>query len=282
VEVFVVVVLYKCAVGESLTCISLMNQMQANARDAVLLYDNSPAPDPHSIPAGWDYRHDPGNGGLAQAYNDAVARAQSAGYGWMLLLDQDSRLPPDFLVGVRNSMRAMDSRNDVVALVPIVESNSRQLSPLIPKPAWEKPYGRRNLVESDWLMAINSGTCVRVAFIEELGGFSKDFWLDYLDHWLFKMIAVHGRSIYVMDAVIQHELSVTDMNRGMSVERYSNILAAELHFANEFLPLSWRLALVPRLLARALKHLIATSDKRLAARMAIAACTQLSTCLFRR
>ncbi len=85
-----------------------------------------------------------------------------------------------------------------------------------------------------------------------------------------------------MDAVIQHELSVTDMNRGMSVERYSNILAAELRFTNEFLPPLWRLALIPRLLARALKHLIVTSDKRLAGRMAIAACTQFSACLFRR
>ena len=36
------------------------------------------------------------NGGLAAGYNYALARAEEAGYGWLLLLDQDTTLTHDF------------------------------------------------------------------------------------------------------------------------------------------------------------------------------------------
>jgi GT2 family glycosyltransferase len=277
---FVVVVLYKCAVSESQTCLSLLSQIDSDHRDVFLVYDNSPGSGSCSIPAGWQYCHDEANGGLVRAYNYALSQAKLGGCPWLLLLDQDSRLPPDFLARVRVSMIEMEPNADVVALVPIVVANSRQLSPIIPKLGREKFYDRRRFVESDWVMAINSGTCVRVRFIDDLGGFSADFWLDYLDHWLFRMIAIRGKSVYVTDSVIQHELSVADMNHSMmSVERYQNILTAERRFTNGYLPPLWRLVLVPRLLARAVKHLMLTDDKRLAGCMANAALVQLASML---
>jgi hypothetical protein len=65
----------------------------------------------------------------------------------------------------------------------------------------------------------------------------------------------------------------------MSVERYQNILTAERRFTNGYLPPLWRLVLVPRLLARAVKHLMLTDDKRLAGCMANAALVQLASML---
>ncbi len=146
---------------------------------------------------------------------------------------------------------------------------------MLPLLGREVPFDRRNVVESHWLTAINSGTCLSVDFIEGIGGFSKIFWLDYLDHWLFKMINSRCKSVYVSDVVLQHDLSVSNMNAGLTVERYRNVLIAERRFTNDHLPLLWRVVLVPRLLARALKHLILTSNKRLGALMVIAAAEQI-------
>jgi len=278
VSLFVVVVLYKRMAGESQTCISLANQIEITHVDRVLLYDNSPVANSGPIPPGWTYFHDPDNGGLARAYNHALAEAKSKGCRWMLLLDQDSELPADFLHAVQKGMRAMEPRTDVVALVPVVRLGARRLSPVIPMLGRERPYHKCNVIESRWLMAINSGTCVRVGFIEEIGGFCSDFWLDYLDHWLFRKIAQCNKSIYITDAVIEHALSVADMNSGMSVERYQNILAAERRFTNRYLPRVWQMMLVPRLVGRALKHLVFTKDKRLGCSMAAAAWAQLGSC----
>ena len=43
------------------------------------------------------YVHDPSNGGLASAYNYALARAESEEREWLLLLDQDTSLTAEFI-----------------------------------------------------------------------------------------------------------------------------------------------------------------------------------------
>ena len=41
------------------------------------------------------------NEGIAGAYNYALRRAKREGFAWMLTLDQDTQLPPEFLLGMR-------------------------------------------------------------------------------------------------------------------------------------------------------------------------------------
>ena len=259
----IVVVLYQRAIRESATCLSLSNQRFKNSRDIFLVYDNSPCSNLGPVPTGWEVVVDSSNGGLLAAYNCAISRAKSAGCPWVLLLDQDTELPSDFFLAVHKELAASHDKTDVVAIVPIVKAGNRQLSPMLPRLGRESPFVHRDVVETRWLMAINSGTCLRVDFIESIGGFSKAFWLDYLDHWMFKMIHNRRKSIYVSNVELQHDLSVANMNTGLTVQRYKNVLVAERQFTNNYLPTLWRFALVPRLLARAMKHLIITRDKRL-------------------
>ena len=40
-------------------------------------------------------------------------------------------------------------------------------------------------VQNKAVMAINSGSLIKVSFLTEIGGFNGQFPLDYLDHWLF-------------------------------------------------------------------------------------------------
>jgi glycosyltransferase involved in cell wall biosynthesis len=277
IDLCVIVVLYQSSVSASATCLSLSNQRFIESRDTFLVYDNSPYSDLGPIPTGWEVIMDSNNGGLSAAYQCGVTRAKAAACPWVLLLDQDTELPPDFLATLHENLVQLQGKTEVVAIVPIVKAGRRQLSPMLPRIGRENPFEFQDVVVTKWLMAINSGTCLRVDFIESIGGFSKAFWLDYLDHWLFKMINNEHKSIYVSSTVLQHELSVADMNRGLSVERYKNVLRAERQFTNGYLPQIWRLALIPRLLARALKHLVVTHDKRLGFLMAASAATQMGS-----
>jgi GT2 family glycosyltransferase len=272
----IVVVLYQCAIGDSPTCLSLSKQTSEDPHDLFLVYDNSPRSNLGSVPAGWEVVIDSNNGGLLAAYGCALSRAKAAGCPWILLLDQDTELPHDFLTSVHASLALLNEKTEVAAIVPIVKEGNRQLSPMLPRLGRERPFCLRGVIETGWLMAINSGACVRVDFIESIGGFSRAFWLDYLDHWLFKTLHDQGKSVFVSDVVLQHELSVANMNRGLTVQRYKNVLGAERQFTNGHLPVLWRLVLVPRLLARALKHLAVTRDKRLAFLMIAAAAIQVA------
>ena len=276
IDLCVVVVLYNRTMDTSLTCRSLLQQTFIEPKDTFIIYDNSPSSILESdTPKGWEIVVDPSNGGLFTAYSYAVSKARSKGCPWVLLLDQDTDLPANFLVTVHEDLALMQAESDVVAIVPLVKAGKRQVSPMRPRLGRETPFNRRSVVEASWLWAINSGTCLRVDFIDSIGGFSNAFWLDYLDHWLFKMINNSRKRVYVSKLVLQHELSVSNMDRGLTVKRYKNVLTAEREFTNHYLPMLWRYVLVPRLLARAFKHLILTRNKRLGLLMAAAAAAQV-------
>jgi GT2 family glycosyltransferase len=276
IDLCVVVVLYNRTMNTSLTCRSLLQQTFIEPKDTFIIYDNSPSSNLGSTtPKGWEIVVDPSNGGLFTAYSYAVSKAKSKGCPWVLLLDQDTELPANFLVTVHEDLALMQAETDVVAIVPMVKAGNRQVSPMRPRLGREIPFNRRSVVEASWLWAINSGTCLRVDFIDGIGGFSNAFWLDFLDHWLFKMIHNSRKRVYVSKLVLQHELSVSNMDGGLTVERYKNVLRAEREFTNHYLPVLWRYVLVPRLLARALKHLIMTRNKRLGLLMAAAAAAQI-------
>jgi GT2 family glycosyltransferase len=274
INICVIVVLYQRSLAASPTCVSLLNQEFLGRRDLILVYDNSSCSSPGPIPEGWELVNNASNGGLSAAYSYAIARAKEVGCPWILLLDQDTELPADFLLATHRNVAYVDSRKDVVAVIPIIKAGEIQLSPMLPRIGRENPFTGRDVVETQWLMAINSGTCIRVEFIESIGGFSPLFWLDYLDHWLFKMIHNQQRSVYVGSLVLQHDLSVANMNEGMTVQRYRNVLRAERQFTNAYLPPLWRLALIPRLVLRAMKHLVRTREKRIALLMAAGATEQ--------
>ena len=280
-NLYVVVVLYNCGIDESPTCATLLIQRASHGRTTVLVYDNSAVSKISSVPEGWQVVLDASNGGLSAAYNRAVDKAKAMQCEWILLLDQDTVLPDDFLEGIHQRLPKMRTWPSVVAIVPIVKAGNFQVSPMYPKLGREKAFRGRNVVVSEWLVAINSGACIRVDFVDEIGGFSKDFHLDYLDFWLFKMISNRHRSVYVGDVELQHELSVANMN-DVSISRYRRVLAAELRYTNGYLPLLWRIIIVPRLVARAAKHFLYTRDKRIGLSMLIAAMSQVGFLCARR
>lgn len=235
-SILTVLVLYKLRPDESRSLTTFMASLAGPSREEesvkVFLYDNTPDPGPPGpLPSNAYYEAPGKNAGLASAYNRALDIAQEQGFSWLLLLDQDSVLPTNFLELLWSQIREHERDTDVVAIVPIVRSRG-----VIISPQEVGFFGLRPLAESTCgvqdaeVMAINSGTAVRCEFVRSIGGFNGAYWLDYLDHWLFRQIYKAGKKVAVLQCILEHQLSVQDYQQNVSLARYRSILAGESAF----------------------------------------------------
>jgi GT2 family glycosyltransferase len=265
-SLFVVLVLYRTDISGSSTVRSLLNQRAppSGFLNRILLFDNSPDKQCCSLAPCWDYYWPGSNLGLAGAYNFALAEARRVKCDWLLLLDQDTTLHPEFLSNLHAGLNAIQDHENVVACVPEVWMGNTPISPWIRKWSRNVSFRRKGTFIPRRIGAVNSGTCVRTSFVDGLGGFDQRFWLDFLDHWLFAAIERSGNSISIADQRIEHDLSVRDYNNGVSLERYRNILNAESLFTREYLETFGRLAFLGRLPFRALRQFACVRDKRIA------------------
>jgi GT2 family glycosyltransferase len=268
VKIVVVVVLYNTNIGECHTLHSLICAREAFDPDvfSLLLYDNGSIAQPAQPGAHvtYEYVHDPKNGGLSAAYNCALACAQAKGASWLLLLDQDTTISAKFLLELRHAAEGYEVNLHIAAIIPKIISRGVLISP-----ARVNSLGRKRPIRSTSarvlespVTAINSGTLVRASFIQSLGGFERRFWLDFLDHWLFNRIYAGRKVVVLLDATLEHDLSVTNLANGMSEQRYVNILDAEAIFVRDFGDSQRRLVYPLYLLARACKNLIVDHDAR--------------------
>jgi GT2 family glycosyltransferase len=256
-----ILVLYDRKLDESTTYNSLVASSHDGGLDplAVAIYDNSR----HSqLSAGaadllLAYKHDPGNGGIVAAYNWALDLAGVHGHRWLLLLDQDTVLPRTFLRSTSLLVKQYEENPEVVAIVPMVRSGGCTVSPkrvgfcgLRPLPASTSGSQQAEI------MAINSGAAIRCDFLRAIGGFNPAYWLDYLDHWLFRQIYATGKTVAVSECVLEHQLSVQDYRNSISTVRYQNMLAGEAAFITTYKPKLELPCYLLRLLFRSLKMTI--------------------------
>jgi GT2 family glycosyltransferase len=239
-SILCVIVLYNCELARSQSFSSLLQILNSEPESAkhfsLVLYDNSPQPQEHAVLAGFPvcYTHDPSNGGLASAYNFALARAESEKRDWLLLLDQDTTLTREFIVELLEASNALHSHAQVAAIVPKLRVNGRIDSPASDffsllrhqfEPP-EPPMGNDVVgIQEQSLCSYNSGSTLRVRALRSIGGFPKEFWLDFLDHAVFHALFKSGFRLYVMLATLTHDSSYSDIDK-LPVWRLSNILRA--------------------------------------------------------
>jgi len=242
-----VIVLYKTAYSESTTFITLkkaINNVSENKFSVeILLYDNSPTSqafeENNSNKCTYVYIHDPDNGGLVSAYNKVLESANKSNISWIMLLDQDSKLPIDYFEELGKTLERIGDKNEVVAIIPKVVDESNELSIISPARIWPgriiRPYKIKTLgyIYED-VAVINSGSVIRSSFLNSIGGFNKLFPIDFLDHWLFHTIQSTKKKIYLLDATIKHNLSVSNYNSYPTLARYESILHAESLFFRLF------------------------------------------------
>jgi GT2 family glycosyltransferase len=270
-ELLVCLVLYRQKLLESVAFHSLVSQAPGLGV-RLFLWDNSP--EQHSVePCTYETnmsvflsveRHsDRSNPGLAKAYNAAWKFAHSCGIEWIITLDQDTRLPNNYLNQLTQELGPLTD-SDVVLTVPKVAEQGRFFSPVrvrfgLP---WPPSFVLKPGIYGEGITTINSGACVNVRFLQTVGGYNEDFPLDYLDHWLCRTVYQAGKKIALFDSVIEHQLSLHDFNSKVSVERYRNILESQNRFVLTSTTGVPRFALLLMMIPHIVFKLITCPDKR--------------------
>lgn len=231
------IVVYQNAVEQCRTYESLVaaSEEVGLKRIPLFVWDNSPvAAKPTFDPCFnlVDWRHDPSNPGLVEAYNTAWRAARDISLDWVVFLDQDTCITADYLAQL--AMDATKAPDDCVALVPQVVDGSVQRSPV---GHWfEFPFSwqtHRGTGPSDQLIyAINSGMVTRIDFLGQIGGYDSAYELDGVDHWFCREVYRRSSRIFVMDCTIEHSISVNDRKQYVAMNRYQSILRAQTQFAS--------------------------------------------------
>ncbi len=235
-SILAIVVLYRMSPEQSPPCTALLQAMQAGPAAAameLIIADNSPQP--QSAPPLAHYIHDGRNLGLAERYNEALARAAASGATWLLVFDQDTTLTHEYLGEVLELAASLHDKTDIAAVVPKLVMQGRLMSPHTP------PYNRCDYtvteasegVLSGRLCAFNSGALLRVSALQAIGGFPTAYWLDYLDHATFHRLQQQCGKIYVMRSMLEHELSESVTTRQINPVRLLNRLQAQERFYSE-------------------------------------------------
>jgi GT2 family glycosyltransferase len=268
--IFAVLVIFNCKIEEAETFVSLLNNYAKNQESfknfKLIIYDNSLFDQsiPLALPFECQYIHDCTNRGLAVAYNYALNQAIKSSYDWLLLLDQDSSLPDDFIENLSYNLSIVKD-STVSAVVPKMRYNKVIFSPT-------KVYfggivraidmRHRGICTFKNVFAIGSGCMIKVSFLQNIGGFNEVFWMDCLDRWLFLTINKMGGRVYVTDSIIEHEVSVMNFDKLMNEERYHNILKYETLFMKSFTSRIENYIFYLRLIKRAIYLFFTVSDKR--------------------
>lgn len=266
--VLAVLVLYQVEASSSSALMSFgqaLDETGLASQFRLLIYDNSPSrsPVPDAMPLPSSYIHDPANGGLTGAYNTALRLAEKEGHEWLLLLDQDTVINASYLKELWRRLFELAGNRQCVALAPRLLAENEIISPArVLRGGRLLPVDKTLSGIAPWeIVALNSGALLRVSAVRELGGFNPEFWLDYLDHWIFNRLHHAGYLVYVMDAELQHKLSVRNM-ADMPIARYKNILLAEGRFYRCCKSPLENLIYGLRLLVRAVKMLVLPGRRR--------------------
>jgi hypothetical protein len=238
-KIFLVVVLYKTRLEDSITIQTLNHAVQDKV--SLMVFDNSPERQYNKDDFDFNkfqiqYYHDGSNPGLSYAYNLALEKAIVSKKNWLLLLDQDTSFTKEYIDEIlKLDLRIISDK--VVSVIPRVISvkNGKIIAPTkmslggICKPI-EIGSGLITLPVS----GINSGTLLSVPFMSSINGFCTNYSLDMLDHWYFREISKRKKYVWLLESSIKQDLSVYgDFEQNISFARYKQLLDAESLFIKE-------------------------------------------------
>jgi rhamnosyltransferase len=147
------------------------------------------------------------NLGIASALNTGVELAIAGNAcQWILMLDQDSRVPPDFVANMFNAYESCSFKDKVALIGANYQLAFRPLR--TPDP------GRDALIFQEVKTLMTSGTLAKRSVFADCGNFDESFFMDYVDHEFCFRVRRHGlRIIQANNAVLQHRLGSPTLHR---------------------------------------------------------------------
>lgn len=194
----------------------------------VLIWDNSPQPVGDRlalINIGVDYFSTPENLGLSVIYNRVIAEYLHYGE-YLLLLDQDTSLPTDFMLVCEAAVR---QHSDIDLFLPMIWANNSWISPLTYVMGWGYywRHPRVGRMASRKICAINSGMLISASYLKnDFPGYDERLRF-YGTDTQFMLEYVERRSeLMVLDVCIEHDLSFFSDSIRNRVSKFRTMRAA--------------------------------------------------------
>ncbi|QDK70473.1 glycosyltransferase [Lactococcus protaetiae] len=176
----------------------------------------------------YQFNTDKNERGTRIAYQYALTNMHDS---WLMLLDDDTLLTENYVKDLLTEM----STAVVDAFCPQIFDEKIQISPTDSETIENLYFPKKPGIYTENITGISSGLVLSKKFMTEIDGFTKEFPLDYLDHWIFWQLRQHKKRIKIIDEKIQHQLSVQHLT-GLSKERFAKIFTAEYHYYQHYQP----------------------------------------------
>lgn len=139
------------------------------------------------------------NKGIAYALNRIVEQSMEIGGEWTLTLDQDSVIPGNMMDEYMKYLNSEQYHSKVAMLVPKIWDRVMQTD-----------ISDQKDVEDDYVQvetAITSGTLMENSIWKQLGGFTEELFIDYVDFDYCMKVKLSNYSIIKVNSVkLLHEL----------------------------------------------------------------------------
>lgn len=201
-KILAVIVLYNCSLKDSTAYHSLASNKNLN----FFIHLNSLDSETLNDPRVYSYQ-DYSNPGVSIAYNRAAEYASEHGYQYLLLADQDSEFPANYLQTFEAAKS--DFPNEQI-FFPEVIANKKMISPAEFKysRAWyAAPKPKYGLMNLKIFRPINSGLLLDLGLFHKVGGYSERVFLDYSDFYFIQRCLAFQTTGVFFPALIQGELS---------------------------------------------------------------------------
>lgn len=225
-KIAIVIILYKCNFYESpsiRSIIEYLNHKTVRNEFSILVYDNSDY-EQVVLDDRFIYIPNKSNLMLAENYNKALSLCETNGVGWLVFLDQDSELSNEYMDFIFNN----DLDINIAIYAPtIISKDGKRIAPYSKSMDYRNRPIRKN---SRKIYSINSGSIINVDYFRKnVGLFSNEYPLDFLDHWYYHKVNKCNGAIKIILPTIIHDLSVAE-HKPIDVVRYYNILISEKRF----------------------------------------------------
>jgi rhamnosyltransferase len=252
-ELLAVVVLYKKKPSQSISLECIEKQKHANEIQT-LLVDNSPeALQEETLKTHYEYIHQPENPGVSRSYNMAAEKAKSMGRKWLLLLDDDSSLPSDYLEQIHETVSQFPC---YLVFAPIVSTERGVISPCRYHFHRGSELGKIETGPQTFKgkSLVNSGLVLDVCVFEKTGGYNERIPLDYSDHYFVRQLNKHQIKVVVCKVGFAHQLSAQEQKKNeIEIWRFRFFCRGAIEMIGSARDL---LILIPYILAKAIKKTI--------------------------
>lgn len=221
VRIMIAAVVYKQKLEDTNVYRSLLAGASAHGVTDVYIQDNGPeGNEPDGLPSSWRYVIDSSNPGLSAAYNRAAEYGLSVGCDYMLIADQDTVFPKDYMETLRN---AIETENGYEVYVPnVIVGNGMVMSPVVKHGymASLSPIKTVGQIALKRYAVINSGLCVCLGTFRRVGGYREEVPLDFADFQFCERLAADAVLAYAMDAECRQNFSALEDTPAQMLARF--------------------------------------------------------------